>query len=371
MLARPHIAITGNTGKTTIKELLALTLGQQMQVFKSFKNGNDPYFISKYSKQIKPEHEAVILEFGLQKTNDLKKCCDFFKANIGIITNIGLSHYGNFSNIEQIAQGKSELIKGMDQNGILFINHDDENSKLLETKDFEGVIKTISLEDSKADFYATDISSSPKGLSFRMSINHVSHQFDLNILGRHNAYNALFVIAVCLHLGVKPETIKNGFSQFKPVQSRLNVLNRDDVCIIDDSFNAGPESMISAIDVLADIGSGLKLAILGPMLCQGDKIICYKNVAKVMVEQQIDYIFTMNSEKHGSNARYYIDEAIKLGMDKKNTRHFDSINDLIMCLYSFKKYKVNMLFKGEDTYMPLNLLKRFWIEHHKRDLLHS
>jgi UDP-N-acetylmuramoyl-tripeptide--D-alanyl-D-alanine ligase len=126
--------------------MLAAILSTRCKVFKSFQNGNNDWYVRKYAKAIRAEHEAIVLEYGLRFPGDIKTLCGIIRPNIGIITNIGHAHIGEFEgDITHVAREKSQLIHALRDTGFLVINADDAHSKLLDTSQFEGEILNVSL----------------------------------------------------------------------------------------------------------------------------------------------------------------------------------------------------------------------------------
>ncbi|HEX9061930.1 MAG TPA: UDP-N-acetylmuramoyl-tripeptide--D-alanyl-D-alanine ligase, partial [Clostridia bacterium] len=258
---RPIISITGTSGKTTTKEMLASILQRRWQTFKSYENGNDVWFISQYVKQIDDSYGAVVLEFGLTHPGSITEQCKMIQPNIAVVTNVGMAHIEDIekniqgiTDITGVASAKSELIQGMNQKGLLALNADDSNSKLLQIQGFQGKIITVGFSNH-SDYYACDIQYTDRGMSFIVQLNGVKELFHIPIFGKHNVYNALFAIAVSHQLGFSPDEIRTGLEQFYRTQGRLNIhqLNND-ITLINDAFNAKPCAMKSALDVINQIG---------------------------------------------------------------------------------------------------------------------
>jgi UDP-N-acetylmuramoyl-tripeptide--D-alanyl-D-alanine ligase len=246
-LIRPVIAVAGSSGKTTTKEMLAAILRKRWRVFKSIANRNNRAHMIEYSKQIRPYHKAMVLEFGMSRRGDLHRSCQIIRPNIGIITMVGTAHIGNVGGtVAGLIRAKSELILNMKQTGMLFLNADDLNSKRLNTDSFKGKIVTVGINNT-AVYQAIDVNYTENGMSFRVKLGETYHYIYLSIYGKHNVYNALLAIAVSHSLGFSPHEIKEGLRTFKKLGRRLIVYHlKRGVRLIDDTFNANPNSVKAA-----------------------------------------------------------------------------------------------------------------------------
>ncbi len=353
------IAITGNAGKTTTKEMLACIIQKKWKIVKTFSNGNSPYFIKKCVKELDESYHAAVLEYGMQKSGDIAELCQILQPNIGIITNVGLSHIGSFKDgIKAIAAGKTELIKNMLSAGKLYLNADDENSKLLDTSEYAGTIIYIGIKNSSA-YHAHDIFSSENGIKFKMNLDNAVCEFQIPILGRHNVYNALFAIAVSHQLGFTPFEIKTALASFKAVYLRLNLYKYENYKLIDDTHNASPESTIAAIDVLCEIGKANNILILAASHGQGNCDEGYIKSGKYIASQKISFLYTMENKYAGPEIKQLSAAAIEAGFPPDRVMHFKNISDFYL---HFKKQLTpgaTCLVKGAGTYFVIRLLRLF------------
>ncbi|WP_186670332.1 YheC/YheD family protein [Sporosarcina sp. BP05] len=324
----PIIGITGSAGKTTTKAFLASILAKKWNVFESKDYWNTTEHTKKHAAEIQPSHQAVVLEYGMAYPGVITEHCSIIKPNISIVTNIGMAHVGNFDgDIRNIAHAKSELIHGMDQEGILVINKDDPNSMYLETENFKGKIVTIGVK-SAADYRAYDVNYVDNGMNFKMMLQGQEILFFIPILGEHHVYNALNAIAVADQLGITPLEIKLGLLFRKPPR-RLTVYNcRDNITLLDDTVHSHPEGVRAAIDVLSNIGKHRKIAIIGQMRELGDlREQEYRKVGDYIYEQEIDILITygFRTDEIGTQAK------VK-GLSAENVYHFtnkDKLHELL------------------------------------------
>ncbi len=338
----PIIAITGSAGKTTTKAFLASILSKKWSIFESKDYWNTTEHTKKHVVEIQPSHQAVVLEYGMAYPGVITEHCSIIKPNISIVTNIGMAHVGNFDgDIKKVAHAKSELIHGMDQEGILFINKDDPNSIYLETQKFKGKIISIGVK-SNADYMAYDVNYVDNGMNFKMKLRGQEMLFFIPILGEHHVYNALNAIAVADHLGITPLDIKLGLLFRKPPR-RLTIYNcRDNITLIDDTVHSHPEGVRAAIDVLSNIGKHRKIAIIGQMRELGDlREEEYRKVGEYVCKQKIDILITygFRTDEIGTQAK-------SKGFQSENVYHFNSKDKLHELLSRIIEKDDTILVKG-------------------------
>lgn len=338
----PIIAITGSAGKTTTKAFLASILSKKWNIFESKDYWNTTEHTKKHASEIQPSHQAVVLEYGMAYPGVITEHCSIIKPNISIVTNIGMAHVGNFDgDIKKVAHAKSELIHGMDQRGVLFINKDDPNSTYLETQKFKGKIISIGVK-SNADYRAYDVNYVDNGMQFKMKLQGQEILFFIPILGEHHIYNALNAIAVADHLGVTPLDIKLGLLFRKPPR-RLTIYNcRDNITLLDDTVHSHPEGVRAAIDVLSNIGKHRNIAIIGQMRELGDlREEEYRKVGEYVCAREIDILITygFRTDEIGTQAK------VK-GFPSGNVYHFTNKDKLHELLSKIIEKDDTILVKG-------------------------
>ncbi|MBM7648228.1 UDP-N-acetylmuramoyl-tripeptide--D-alanyl-D-alanine ligase [Bacillus ectoiniformans] len=316
---RPIIGITGSAGKTTTKAFLASILKTRLTIFDSKDNWNTTDHTRQHAEEINDSHEAVVLEYAMAYPGVIKVHCEIIQPNISIITNIGLAHVGNFdSDIKGVAAAKSEIIHGMDPNGWLVLNADDDNSRFLETENFKGVIRTVGIHKS-ADYQAKNVTYGEKGMEFEMKLHGVNHAFKISMFGEHNVYNALSAIATADMLGFTASEIKEGLESFHHPVRRMRVYPLPSgVTMIDDTIHAHPPAVKAAIDVMKHIAKGRKVALLGRMPELGDKLEEeYQAVGRYAVDNGVDFLIS-----YGYRADEIRKGALEAGLPEDRNVHF-------------------------------------------------
>lgn len=319
VLKRPVVAVAGSSGKTTTKEMIASVLKQRWKIYKSTANRNNRQHIREHIKHIKPYHQAIVLEFGMSAQGHLAQSCKIIKPNMSIITMVGTAHIGNLGgSLSNLIRAKSELIEHMQQTGTLFLNADDRNSKRLRRQNFHGRIVKIGIHN-QADYQAKNVTYSQGGMTFQVIINKKTYNFYIPIYGSHNVYNALFAIALTHTLGFKPEVIRAGLRSYHRPSHRLRVYKlKNGIRVIDDTFNANPNSVKAALDVLTSIGNDENIAVLGSMTELGR----YSEKGHTAVgkyaagKNKLSRLYT-----YGKEAQQISKAAAKAGFPKNRTIH--------------------------------------------------
>jgi UDP-N-acetylmuramoyl-tripeptide--D-alanyl-D-alanine ligase len=355
---KPVIAITGSAGKTTVKTMVSAVLRERWIIFESKDYCNTTSNTKEHAQLFDFIHRAVVLEYGMAYPGVITEHCSIINPNIGIITNVGLAHIGNFDgNIEALAAAKSELIHGISTKGMLLINNDDQNSRLLHTKDFQGKIITVGM-DNNADYKAVNIEYTDTGMTFVTYLSGVEVPIFIPMFGRHNVYNALFAIAVGDQLGFNHKEIQNGLRNLKGPNHRLDIHRlKDGIRVIDDTVHAHPPAMKAALDILNDIGRKQKIAILGSMPELGEKIDDYhRDIGNYVASKGIDFLYT-----YGRVSVSIGEGATKAGFPAEKVKHIVPWQRKIMHreLVQLIKPEATILVKGAsrlDMYETVKFL---------------
>ncbi|MFF2755553.1 UDP-N-acetylmuramoyl-tripeptide--D-alanyl-D-alanine ligase [Psychrobacillus sp. NPDC058041] len=319
---KPKIAITGSAGKTTVKSMVSSILREQWIIYESSDYQNTTENTPNHKEKIGPIHRATVLEYGMGFAGQITEHCSIIQPNISIITNVGSAHIGNFDGkLEKLVAAKSEIIKGMDQDGVLFLNRDDKNSKMLYTSAFKGKIITVGIETS-GNYKAQQIRYGKEGMEFTVKLKGTKYLFKIPVYGQHNIYNALFAIAVADLLGFPPQDMQNGLNFILKPDHRLNLFHlKDGITVIDDTVHSHPPAVKAAIDVLMHVGKNKRIAVLGSMSELGDRMEKdHKDVGKYVANKKVDELFT-----YGNFSRYITEGALSAGMVKDKAKHYTGL----------------------------------------------
>lgn len=244
------IAITGSYGKTSTKYILNHLLSKKFNVCMSPHSFNTPMGLCKVvSKYLEPYHEVLITEMGANSCGDIAYLCSIINPTYGIMTGIGNQHLRTFYTMTNIKNTKYELVKSVcTQNGYMIFNG--ENSTTKEFYDMCKCEKQIVSTSEKIGVYASDIKLTQKETSFILHYGDDEVLCKTSLLGKHNIEDILLASALALRLGLSLESIKESISELKPIAHRLEVKEKGNCTIIDDSFNSSVQGYKSALQVL-------------------------------------------------------------------------------------------------------------------------
>ncbi|MBQ3671793.1 MAG: UDP-N-acetylmuramoyl-tripeptide--D-alanyl-D-alanine ligase [Treponema sp.] len=289
------VSVTGSSGKTTTKELLASILGQKYNVISNVGNLNSETGLPLSVFNIRPEHTLGLFEMGMNREDEIGEIAGVFKPNYAVITNIGTAHIGILKSRENIAREKKKIFSFVDEKGVCVIpKHDDFASFLC-----EGV-------KGKVVFYGPDVDCR---ISFLGDDGLLGTRFSvcglpvrLALPGRYNYSNALGAIALSLELGLSPEEIKKGIESLPALSGRSEIVREKNFTILKDCYNANPDSMEKALELSASVDfGGKKILVLGDMLELGEESkSAHEKAGELSASCRADcVIFIGNEMKHG------------------------------------------------------------------------
>ncbi|PSF38436.1 UDP-N-acetylmuramoyl-tripeptide--D-alanyl-D-alanine ligase [Aphanothece hegewaldii CCALA 016] len=251
----PIIGITGSVGKTTTKELIAAVLGTQGLVHKTEGNNNNEIGVPKTLLALNTSHDYAVIEMGMRARGEIALLTQITQPDIGIITNVGTAHIGRLGSEEAIAQAKCELLAQMPSSSIAILNHDNERLMKTAPQYWTGTTLTYGLEGGDLCGQIID----PQTLR----VNGVD--FTLPLAGRHNALNYLAALAVAKVLDLDWTPLTQGLSVQLPKGRSQRYQLDNDVLILDETYNAGLESMLAALNLLKETPGTRHIAVLGTM----------------------------------------------------------------------------------------------------------
>lgn len=322
------IAITGSTGKTSTKDMMQAVLSKAMKTSASPRNYNNevgvPYTILNAPQDVR----ALILEMAMRGKGQIRELAEIGKPDIGVITNIGVTHFELLGSEEKIAEAKAELVEAMDSRGICVVNRDDEYAWAIGKK-ADGRVVTYGMAggcDVRAEAVAIEESGAASfDVKSKLMRDTNRIHIRMNIPGKYNVYNALAAATVAMLLDVPSDIIKIGLESASVSELRMEVVTtREGYTIINDTYNASPSSMRAAIETLRDMSAGNRsIAVLGDMFELGRiSKQSHLEVGRFVEESNIDRLITV-----GERARDIAEGARSAGMADENISSFASIEE--------------------------------------------
>ncbi len=339
------IAITGSNGKTSTKEMIAKLLNEKYSVNKTEGNNNNHIGVPLTIFGTNEKHDILVLELGTNHFGEIVYTSDIAKPDFAVITNIGDSHLEFLKNRKGVFEEKAALFRITDeQNGFIFINNDDKmlkktsgkykNSLTYGFKPYGGKNLNIDVE-GKFCGYTDD------GRSI-IEINYKNKKIvqSLPLYGKHNASNYLAAVSIGLKLGLSKKEIISGSQKLKTVNKRLDVKKLKDFILVDDTYNANPESMKYALEFLFQLKNiKRKIAVLGDMFELGkEEIELHKKLAPYITKNKITELYTT-----GKRMKYLSDEINNSKIIKKHFRNRESLKSFLKNLELTNSI---ILFKG-------------------------
>jgi UDP-N-acetylmuramoyl-tripeptide--D-alanyl-D-alanine ligase len=312
------IGITGSTGKTSTKDLMAAALSKKYRVFKTQGNFNNDIGLPLMIFKLDKTYEVAILEMGMSNLGEIDTLAKVAKPTIGVITNIGTSHLENLKTRENILKAKLEIANNFTKNNVLIINGDNDMLHDYSTDKYKIVKIGI---NSDYNFKGCRIIINKDSIEFGIRENGKDGNATIKVPvpGKHNVLNSLLAIAVARELKVTYEEIKEGIQNLKSTSMRLDVISLNDYTIINDAYNASPDSMEAALDVLKQY-DGRKIAVLGTMKELGDSSAkAHEQVGAYAKSSGVDLLFTLGE----------FNQDFKKGYGSENFMAFDSMEKLI------------------------------------------
>lgn len=340
------LAVTGSVGKTTTRDMIYAILKKGFNAGTSKANLNSETGLPITLLSFDGSMDAVVVEMGMDALGQISRLTEIAKPDVAVITNIGYSHLEKLGTRENIFKAKMEIVEGFDETKILVVNADDD---MLETIDDDKVPYRI-IRAGKAENADVRVSAVENlgydGIAFDLVCEGEKHHVKLGIMGEHNAINAALAAAACKSIGMKFDDIIAGLQDIEMTGSRLRLVEAGEVNIIDDAYNAAPESMISALKTLVKSEGKRRIAVLAGMNELGAvREESHRRVGREAAKLDLDLMLTI-----GSDASLIAEEAASEGMDKSKMLHFDSRDALADVINDYLKAGDLVLLKASRSY---------------------
>ncbi|MCI7326851.1 MAG: UDP-N-acetylmuramoyl-tripeptide--D-alanyl-D-alanine ligase [Hornefia butyriciproducens] len=346
------IAVTGSVGKTSTRDMVYYILSEKYKTGRPIKNYNSDVGIPLTVFTFDSTTEMAVLEEGMEHAGEIHRLADMTRPEVAIITNVGISHLENLGSRENIYRAKMEITDFFGRDNVLIIN---ESCDLLKRSRIHGDYRVITVGETGAeDYVVSDIRDMGlEGVNFTLTTGGESREFRLNVPGAHNALNAALAVAACARYGVTMDQAAEGLLKLQLTGKRLKVREARGIRVLDDSYNAAPDSVKSAIRTMEATPAERRVAILGAMNELGDDTpALHYEVGKYAAEHGISLVIGIEpkaaeivrgAREAGCNALYFgekedlypeLPKLLKEGdlvLTKASmTRHFWEIADKII-----------------------------------------
>ncbi|MCY1341181.1 UDP-N-acetylmuramoyl-tripeptide--D-alanyl-D-alanine ligase [compost metagenome] len=314
----PLVAVTGSSGKTTVKELLAsiLKAGFAGPVLATRGNLNNDLGVPLTLLDLAPQHVGAVIELGANHIGEIAYTVALTRPQVAIINNAGTAHVGEFGGPEKIVEAKGEILEGLAADGVAVLNRDDKAFATWQARAAGRRVLSFALHAATADFRASDLSRDARGCQgFTLHAPAGEARIQLNLLGAHNVANALAAAAAAHALGVPLVGIVQGLEAVQPVKGRaVAQLATNGVRVIDDSYNANPTSVCAAIDILAGFSGRTVLVLgdigeLGEWAEQGHRDVGAYAAGKVDALYAVGPLMAHAVKAFGTEGRHFPDQA--------------------------------------------------------------
>jgi len=288
----PIVAVTGSSGKTTTKEMIATVAERCGTVLKSKGNYNNLIGLPLTLLKLNTEHAMAVVEMGTNRKGEIGRLAAIADHDIGVITNIGPAHLEGFGSLNAVMEEKGGIVLCMKDSGVAVINRDDPFSVIIGDR-WRGRNISFGIEGNAFVRAERIFMRGERGVSFTLTMGGIGRGIDMTIVGRHNIYNALACAAACRGMDIPYDLICEGLSVFRQIPGRMEIHRlKGGGTVIDDTYNANPASVIEALKTLSDLkGKGESVVILGDMLELGEHAVTlHEEVGRAIADSGVGTI---------------------------------------------------------------------------------
>lgn len=317
------VGITGSTGKTSTKDLTAAALSGKYNVFKTQGNFNNEIGLPLMIFNIDNRFDVAVLEMGMSNFKEIHNMVEAARPDMALITNIGISHIENLKTQENILKAKLEITDFFTKDNVLILNGDDPLLSNVEGNEY-GIRRTGTSCLVKCDLQAVNIKTGEKCVDFDVITSQGLEHYHIDMPGKHNVLNAMLAIECAKQLGLCYNEICLGLKNIEPTSMRLDIIQGSKIAIINDCYNASPDSMKAAIDVLCDMECRRKVAVLGTMKELGEHAFnAHKSIGSYVAEKKVDLLVTIGEYNNAFEEGFNITDHNSL------YKSFDAYDDAV------------------------------------------
>ena len=287
------IAITGSNGKTSTKNMLNSILSIAAPTLSTKGNLNNHLGVPKTLLELEERHKYCIIEMGANHQHEISLLCSIASPDISIITYANNAHLGEFGSEENLVKAKGEILESLTKDSVALINI---SSTHKETWHEMSGTQSLTFFGKGSGIYPSEITGFKSHINFNLNYSNASLNVNLSMIGLHQVDNALAAATCAIALGIEPDVIKKGLENTIPEKGRLELIELENFKILDDSYNANPESMKAAIDCIGNF-SGEKVLVLGSMGELGiDSKKLHQEIGDYVRQSKIDHLLTIGED---------------------------------------------------------------------------
>jgi len=337
----PLVAITGSTGKTTTKEMLAAILSRTAEGLKSAGNFNNLVGLPQTLLQLRPDHAWAVVEMGMSARGEIARLAEIAAPNIGLITNVGPAHLETLHGLDGVARAKGELFAALQAGTTAVINADDPHVAAIPVAN--GVRRLLFGLSREAEVRAEEIVARGRQVRFKLHLRGEVLPVVLPVAGSCNVLNALAAAATAMALDVPAIEIVAGLQSYRPLDGRMETVTLDNgVVLLKDYYNANPLSMGAALEALDQLnGGGRRMAVLGDMLELGDESERLHQEVGAFAAKYCDLLLLL-----GDMAEAMARGARAAGLGARRVRIAASHEEAVSCLSRALRSGDRVLIKG-------------------------
>jgi UDP-N-acetylmuramoyl-tripeptide--D-alanyl-D-alanine ligase len=306
------VAITGSSGKTTCRDMLAAILARRFSVLVPVANFNNLIGLPLTLLRLRAHHRVAVLELGMNRSGEIARLTEICRPDVALITNVAPAHLEFLGTVEDVTRAKGELFSAMPDGSVAVVNLDDARVSDL-ARDLSNPRVSYGLAANEAEVRGGGVSfEDVKGMRFTLDIKGDNREVSIGAFGRHNVQNAVAAAAAAFAMGASPEEIAAGLAGYRPVSMRLNhKISPGGINILDDTYNANPASVKAAVDALAALKGGARAVVaLGDMReLGGESEELHREVGRYIANSGANVLYAV-----GEFARATVDGAREAGM---------------------------------------------------------
>ena len=340
MLEGLFIGITGSNGKTSCKDILCAALSSAYKTQKTQGNHNNELGVPLTILSFDEDSECYIVEMGMEAIGDIHFLERMVKPNVGIVTNVGTAHLTTFGSMDNIGRGKLEMMDVLKDKALFIYNGDDSIlNKMIKEKDESRLTVKRFGENDCNDIYITEFSQDYKKIYFSTNLSHFT--YSIEILGKHQAYNAMAAIMVCKSLNMSDEDIQKGFEMIENTGMRNELLKIKECTILNDAYKSNPQSSLAALSTFESFDSPYKIVVFADMLDLGDTT---NQIHYDLGKDSLNYTYN-ELLLYGDLSRYTY-EAVKENDENRLVKCFNTHKEIADYLRPYLNKECMILFKG-------------------------